>query len=400
MEIIEKGKMHYALYKYKIKSGEFWGYRFKYYDDSNARREKRGSKFLSERDAFEDLVQVQSDINKGLISNANDFTVAQWYRKHIDMNKPDENGLNGNWSENTYINRLSTFNEYIKPLIGDIKIKKLTLSLYQSLYIDELKKTLAPSTVELYHRFVKISLNAAVKYKVIPENISQDVTLPKKRETDGDKFIDVDELKIVLNDFKENENITNYTIAKFIAYTGIRIGELRALKWKNVDFDKSKIQIYAQMTKHKYGPTKGNNKRILPVDCEVMNLLMDYRMWCVKRKSGILNQDDFIFISPQKGTVVGANTVMYAFERSEKRTGLSVTAHTLRHTHSAVLIMQNRSLKAISKRLGNSEEVLKSHYGHVIDSVDIDTMNAFSDALQDNPGADAGADLKNITEYR
>lgn len=394
MEIIKKGTMHHALYQYENKTGKFWGYRFKFYDDSNKRREKRGSKFLSEREAFADLVKVQMDIEKGLLSNADNFTISQWYQKHIDMNKPDADGLNGNWSDNTYINRLSTFEDYIQPLIGDIKIKKLTLSLYQSLYIDELKKTLAPSTVKLYHKFMMICLNAAVKYKVISENVIKDATLPKIREDEKDKFIDVDDLKVVLDDFKDNDNITNYTIIKFIAYTGIRIGELRALKWKNIDFKNSRIQIYAQMTKQKYGPTKGNDKRVLPVDSLILNMLLNYRKWCIKRKSGILNEDDFVFISPQKGTVIAASSLTYAFERSNRRTGLNVTAHTLRHTHSAVLIMQNRSLKAISKRLGNSEEVLIKHYGHVIDSVDIDTMDAFSEALQSDAGANTGAKLK------
>lgn len=394
MEIIKKGTMHHALYQYENKTGKFWGYRFKFYDDSNKRREKRGSKFLSEREAFADLVKVQMDIEKGLLSNADNFTISQWYQKHIEMNKPDADGLNGNWSDNTYINRLSTFEDYIQPLIGDIKIKKLTLSLYQSLYIDELKKTLAPSTVKLYHKFMMICLNAAVKYKVISENVIKDATLPKIREDEKDKFIDVDDLKVVLDDFKNNDNITNYTIIKFIAYTGIRIGELRALKWKNIDFKNSRIQIYAQMTKQKYGPTKGNDKRVLPVDSLILNMLLNYRKWCIKRKSGILNEDDFVFISPQKGTVIAASSLTYAFERSNRRTGLNVTAHTLRHTHSAVLIMQNRSLKAISKRLGNSEEVLIKHYGHVIDSVDIDTMDAFSEALQSDAGANTGAKLK------
>lgn len=386
--------MHHALYQYENKTGKFWGYRFKFYDDSNKRREKRGSKFLSEREAFADLVKVQMDIEKGLLSNADNFTISQWYQKHIEMNKPDADGLNGNWSDNTYINRLSTFEDYIQPLIGDIKIKKLTLSLYQSLYIDELKKTLAPSTVKLYHKFMMICLNAAVKYKVVSENVIKDATLPKIREDEKDKFIDVDDLKIVLDDFENNDNITNYTIIKFIAYTGIRVGELRALKWKNIDFKNSRIQIYAQMTKQKYGPTKGNDKRVLPVDSLILNMLLNYRKWCIKRKSGILNEDDFVFISPQKGTVIAASSLTYAFKRSNRRTGLNVTAHTLRHTHSAVLIMQNRSLKAISKRLGNSEEVLIKHYGHVIDSVDIDTMDAFSEALQSDAGANTGAKLK------
>ena len=396
MKIIKTGKMHNALYQYKNTRGTFWGYRLKYYDDSNKRKEKRGSSFISEREAFADLVETQMKIEKGLITSKNDYTVAEWYEKHIEMNKPNVDGKDGRWSQNTFTNRVSVFNDYIKPLIGDIKIKKLTLTLYQSLYIDTIRKELSPSSVHLYHKFVLIAFNAAIKHKIITEHDLNSATLPTIREINKEKFIDVNQLKTVLNDFKDNENFTNYAVIKTLSYTGIRVGELRALKWKNIDFENCKIQIFAQMTKHKYGPTKGNNKRLLPVDRALIDLLKEYKKWCIKRKSGILNQEDFVFISEQKGTVIGSNTLIYACRRSNDRTGLSITPHTLRHSHSAILIMQNRSLKAISKRLGNSEEVLRKHYGHVIDSVDIDTMDAFSEAMNEESGAKTGAKLTNI----
>ena len=399
MKIIKKSTMHPAIYQYENKSGTLWGYRIKFYDDNNKRREKRGSKFLNERDAFEDLVQVQYKINKGLLSNANSFTVSEWFQKHIEMNKPNDDGLNGNWSFNTYRNRLSVYNDYINPLIGDIKLEKLTLSIYQSLYIDQLKKTLSPSSIDLYHTFMVIAINAAVKYKAVQSNNINDATLPKIKETHEDKFIEVEDLKIFLNDIDSHENITNRSIIRFLAYTGVRVGEMRALKWKYIDFYNRKIKIYAQMTKHKYGPCKGNNKRIIPIDQETLRMLVEYKKWFTKRKSGILNQDDFVFITPQTGKVISANTLHYVFKRSNERTGLKISPHTLRHTHSAVLIMQNRSLTAISKRLGNSEEVLKEHYGHVIDSVDIDTMQAFSEAINNKDGANPGADLE-VLDYK
>lgn len=392
MKVTKRSNKHNAIYQYKNTRGTFWGYRLKYYDDDGKRKEVKQSKFDSEREAFEHLMQMQSDIDNGRLNKNNNITVGDWYQNHMNMNKPDDDGLNGHWSLNTYINREVVFRQYIKPLIGHVKMDKLTLHLYQSAFINELRKTLSASTVDLYHTFMIISVNAAVKHKIIKENPIIDVVLPEDRVVKEDKFIDVDELQLFLKDMEKNDNITNYTIAKFMAFSALRIGELRALKWKYVDFDKLHVKIYASMTKNKYGLTKGKNKRIVPVDQSVMQLLSDYRKWCIKRKSGILNEEDYVFISEQNGSLIGNSTFTSALQRSNERTGLNIKPHTLRHTHSAILIMQNRSLKAISKRLGNSEEVLRSHYGHVIDSVDLDTMSAFSEALEDKAGAETEAD--------
>ena len=62
-----------------------------------------------------------------------------------------------------------------------------------------------------------------------------------------------------------------------LLYTGMRVGELRALKWKNIDFDTNMIQVYASYSNQVYSLTKGKNKRIIPVDSSLIELLKSYK---------------------------------------------------------------------------------------------------------------------------
>lgn len=395
MEIIKKSKKHDAIFQYRIKSGIFWGYRLKYYDNDKKRKEIRKQKFSSEREAFESLIETQSEINKGLLKR-NSTTVKEWYQYHIDINKPNENGRKRNWAYSTYISRQSVFDDYIKPTIGHIQLHKLTLTSYQKYYINYLKDILKLSTVELYHRYMKIALNAAVKHGKIDKNPILDVILPVERDVAEDKFISLEELKSIFKYVDEIENITNRTALYTLAYTGIRVGELRALKWKNIDFTNNKLQVYATYGQY-YTVTKGNNKRIIPIDKSLTDKLKRYKKWCVNRKGGMMTEEDFIFISAQTGNVI-ADTHMYqVFRRINKYTGIKVSPHTMRHTHSALLISQNQPLKAIAKRLGNNEEVLSMHYGHVIDAVDQSVMESFNAALTGtSTGASKEKDNKTI----
>lgn len=389
MEIIKKSKKHDAIFQYNIQSGTFWGYRLKYYDFNNKRKEIKKRKFKSEHEAFADLIEVQSKINKGKL-NHSQITLSEWFRFYIDINKPSADGRKGNWSINTLKNRESVFRDYIDPSIGHIRLDRITLTIYQKTFIEKYKDTLKPSTLRLYHKFVVIALNAAIKHDKIDKNPIIDATLPLDREVQEDKFISIKELKTVLDYVNEVENITNKVAVFTLAYTGIRVGELRALRWKNLDFTNNKIQVYA--TYHDdYTITKGKNKRIIPVDASLIEQLKEYRKWCINRKGGIMNGDDYVFISAQTGQVISKTHMYQVFLRINKNTGIKITPHTMRHTHSALLISQNQPLKAISKRLGNSEEVLSMHYGHVIDAVDQSVMESFNAALT---GADTGANSK------
>lgn len=109
------------------------------------------------------------------------------------MNKSNEDGWNGNWSLNIYKNSQSVFDDYIKPTIGHVRLRRSTLIFYQKEFIDKLKQTLRLSILKLYHRFVIIALNAAVKHGKLEKNTLQDVILTIERDVKEGKLISLEE---------------------------------------------------------------------------------------------------------------------------------------------------------------------------------------------------------------
>lgn len=118
---------------------------------------------------------------------------AWWLVSHINMNKSNEDGWNGNWSLNIYKNSQSVFDDYIKPTIGHVRLRRSTLIFYQKEFIDKLKQTLRLSILKLYHRFVIIALNAAVKHGKLEKNTLQDVILTIERDVKEGKLISLEE---------------------------------------------------------------------------------------------------------------------------------------------------------------------------------------------------------------
>lgn len=117
----------------------------------------------------------------------------------------------------------------------------------------------------------------------------------------------------------------------------------------------------------------------------MINQLKKYRTWCRETKLSFgkhLSDDDFIFISYQSGNPTGENTLKYSFDRIIKKTKLKrITPHGLRHTHATILMSKKQDVKVIAARLGNTPVMIWSTYGHIIESMEEESVIAFSEAL-------------------
>lgn len=94
-------------------------------------------------------------------------------------------------------------------------------------------------------------------------------------------------------------------------------------------------------------------------------------------------EESFVFISHHTGEPATDNSVLYAFRRILKRTGLpQVTSHGLRHTHATILLNQGSNVKVIAERLSNTPQMVYEIYGHVLEELESETVAAFSYSLE------------------
>lgn len=380
-----KSKRYENVYAYKTSKGIKYMFKIRYYDMSGKRKEKSQSGFDNEKLAYRKSLEMKIHIENGDYAKLDptSITVGHWYDKWIEINT--------NWAENTKISRISVGNDFVKPLIGHIKLKDLNLIKYELLFIKELEKTeikegvlMSPATIDLYHTYMKICINSAVNRSLIPKNEIVHATLPTVIDKRV-KYVSTKDLETILEDVYVNEPISNFIVILFLAYTGCRIGELQALQWKHVDLENRLVTIAGSRKHNIVSTTKNKKIRKLKISPIVIDHLRKYRLWCIQRTFQLgtaINDDSFVFISEQKGTKIAQSTITYCLKRVYKRTGIKITPHGFRHTHATILASENMSFSNIAKRLGNTPEVVMHNYAHVTDEMETQLVEVFDKKVE------------------
>lgn len=365
------------------KGDKLWGFRHRYYDALGKRQEVPRQGFASETIATRGLLEVKTDLlngNQAKVDNSN-LTISEWLDIWYETNSLD-------WEITSRIQRKDAIKNQMKPLLGKEKLQVLDRSTYRRKYINKLLKTFDPGSVVLLHQLFRTAINAAVEDEIIPRNRFNKIKIDvdDKEEKKKENFLTIAELKKFLMSVKELENITNYSAALLLAYTGLRKGELQGLTWNHIDFKKKTLTV--DCTRDKYGrrtPKTKQSYRTILIDDVVLKQLEIYKSWCKKMKFSVgkhLKNEDFIFISHQSGKPIGDNTLNASFHRVIKKTEIkSITPHGLRHTHATILISQRIPIKTIADRLGNTPEMVLQVYSHSFKELEEESVVAFGQAL-------------------
>lgn len=355
-------------------------YRHKYYDQLGNRKEKKRSGFKSEKEGLRALLEVKAATLRGDSRQIEHdrITVAQWLDIWYETYSPD-------WEDSTKLQRRNSIKHQMKPLLGRFKLTELNQTTYRRVFINKLLEEYEPRTVNLHNKLFKTAINAAVEDEILERNRFNKVNVEFDRQTDN--FLTPKELNIFLNAAKRTENITNYTIALFLAYTGVRRGEAFGLKWQDVNFKKKTITV--DRTRDNKGtrtPKTTRSYRTIKIDDILLSQLRKYKTWCKKTKLSFgmhLKKSDYVFISYQSGTPITEGTIKYSFDRIIKKAKIKrITPHGLRHTHATILINKRVPVTTIAERLGNTPQMIHDTYAHAFKEMEEVSVEAFSLALE------------------
>lgn len=234
--------------------------------------------------------------------------------------------------------------------------------------------------------------------KVIPpqqtvEEVENEETIPK--------YLEKEDLNLFLQIAKQSVHYLDYPLFLVLAYSGIRAGELCALKWSDVDFESQQIRI----TKTYYNPTNNavkyilqtpktkSSKRDIHLEPIVFDALAKYRTKQREYKMLMRDQyynEDFVFVSFDKnpGYPIFVKTIENRMRIILKRSELSValTPHSLRHTHTSLLAEAEASLEEIMERLGHKDDsITKNVYLHVTKNRKKDASRKFGQLMSSLP---------------
>lgn len=277
---------------------------------------------------------------------------------------------------------------HIKPTLGRIKLKDLNPAQVRWFYRDRVDSGLAPATVHKLHVVLHKALKAAVVDGLIPRNVSAGLKLPKlSREEIAP--LSGEEARRLLDAARGERLEALYVLA---LNTGIRQGELLALKWDDVDLEGGVLRVRRTLTKVGKTYTTGEPKtrgsrrviRLTTAAVEALRAHLSCQLEEMERMGSLYQPGGPVFAT-EAGTIINPSNLR---NRSLKPLLSAaklppIRFHDLRHTCATLLLSKNVNPKIVSEMLGHaSVSITLDIYSHLMPDMQEKAAEALEDALR------------------
>ncbi|MDU4600614.1 MAG: tyrosine-type recombinase/integrase, partial [Staphylococcus warneri] len=241
-------------------------------------------------------------------------------------------------------------------------------------FVDDMSSQYSKNYVDSIVASTNMIFKYAYDMKLIKVLPSEGIKRPKKKRTVEEsedreihkKFLEKNELFQFLEVAKNNHApLNSFQVFTTLAYTGLRAGELLALKWSDIDFDNNTISI----TKTYYNPNNNKKKyQILTpktessigkitVDANVIKMLQDYKINVQNNWKDELYVDNNFVFTDNNGYPLVIKKLSMWIQSIMARTDINknISTHSFRYTHCALLIEAGVHIKEIQERLRHKD---------------------------------------------
>jgi len=256
----------------------------------------------------------------------------------------------------------------VKAWIGDVPLSRITHEELRRLMAELTAAGYAAETVARTMRWVKLTLNQAVRDRRILFSPGDGLRLPRPRRTEM-RILDatqVDQLATALPD--------RYgSLATVAAYTGLRWGELAGLQVANIDMQRRRLTVRSSLIEASgQQPVLGSPKSTAS---ERTITLPQIAVDAFERHLDEHPRSGTIVWTTEAGGFLRRGTFGRIWRQAvAESVGAPCRIHDLRHTHAAWLIAAGEHPKSIQTRLGHSSiQITIDRYGHLMDGLDHQT---------------------------
>jgi integrase len=269
---------------------------------------------------------------------------------------------------------------YIAPAIGRRPLSAVGVTTVRKLYGDLIDKGLSAGTVAGVHRVLSMILSAAVEEDLIRRNPCRTARPPKSTDAEpvAERGLEPDACKKLLADL---EGSPVYAPTALAALTGVRRGELLALKWSEVDLDGGELHVVAALEQtrgavRRQGPKTKRSARDVPLTPAAVAVLRHHRaaqkalrlrwgpFW---HDEGYVFPSDLVTQSKNGGRMWTPDAFSQAFRKACDAKGWRIGFHELRHTAATTWLRSGVRVEVVSRWLGHANSgITLQVYSHIV----------------------------------
>ena len=298
------------------------------------------------------------------------------------------------WMRNTELEESTrhTYEGYIRrtirPALGEEQVKKVTARVLESFYTElrrcrkrcdsnpfiehktedehdcakknckaHVCRPMGSSTIRQIHAILSGTLDAATRWDWIDSNPARVARKPKQKRPEPDPPTSAEAARLSEEAFGMDEDWG--TLVWLAMTTGMRRGELVALRFKRLDLDAEVIDLRRNWVRGKEKDTKTHQNRRIALDTETVVLLKEHKARVKKRVEALglkFTEDLFVFSAtktPDHSEPYSPNAVTQRYKDMATRLKIETHLHSLRHYSATELLTAGVDLPTVSGRLGH-----------------------------------------------
>jgi integrase len=319
------------------------------------------------------LTAAKHERDRGVPYIADSITLADFAAEWLAMKEPD-------LKESTYRSYEGRLRVHILPTLGKVPLKKLTTVQVQRLLSarrgapvpGHKAHMVSATTVRRAHAVLHTLLEDARRLGHVTINVADNVTPPKVEHHEM-CILSREQVAAFLDTTEEDRLAALYILE---LTTGMRQGELLALKWAHVDLSAGVLRVVATLYRRKAGdftftrPKTRDSARTVVLAPVAVEALRAHRARQAQERLrlGVCWQDLNLVFPAEDGSPLDCQSLTrYHFHRALERAGLPrIRFHDLRHTYATLMREQGMDIKGVSAALGHSSTAITQDlYMHV-----------------------------------
>jgi len=282
--------------------------------------------------------------------------------------------------------------EYVRlhviPVLGSLPLARLTAQLIEALYAQKIEEGLSTTTVHHLHAVLHRALESALRLGLVQRNVAHLVDPPRIAHHEM-ITLSPEQARQFLAAAEGERLEALYVLA---LSTGMRAGELLALRWRDVNLDSASVHVRATLQQTSAGynfaePKTARSRRQIALSSTAVDVLrrhLEQQVAERKRMGSAWEDLGLVFPNTVGRPLDNVNLLRYWFHPLLEHAGLPrMRFHDLRHTAATLLLGRGVNPKIVSEMLGHaSVAITLDIYSHVMPHMQQQAAQAMDDTLR------------------